>query len=69
MKDEGCFTEDERIIFIMSDEGQRFVNRYLRYFIIKFSNGTSRYLNPAQRINFRPTDFKIEDDKIIRITG
>ena len=67
LKGEGYLTEDERISFILSDEGQRFVNHYLRYFIVDFSNGVSRYVSPAQRINFRSTNFKIEEGKLIRI--
>jgi hypothetical protein len=67
LKGEGYLTEDERISFILSDEGQRFINRYLRYFIVDFSNGASRHISPAQRINFISTNFKIEEGKLIRI--
>lgn len=67
LKDEGYLSEDERISFILSDEGQRFVNRYLRYFIVDFSNGASRYVSPTQKISFRPKNFKIKDEGIIRI--
>lgn len=65
--DKGFIAENERIDFILSGEGQRFINRYLRYFLVNFSNGSSRYTNPSQKINFRPKDSKIIDDKIIRI--
>ena len=50
----GFITQEQLEALMDSAYGQRVVNESLRYFVVSFKNGTSRFVSPASGVSFKP---------------